>query len=236
MSSPKNRRFLRHLSLHSKIAISATLGLILVGGLLIFAFEYSNPLTIGNMGLFDKLQVSLFQSVTTRTAGFASVPQENLTNASTILSLVLMSIGGSPVGTAGGIKTVTVAVLICSAFATIRNKKDTTLFGRQVANDSIRKAVAIVSCFFVICILATLLLVATNDISIVDALYETVSGVATVGLSRNITPSLNTFGKIIIIITMYLGRVGPISLAVALGSKKNGQNIVTEPIEEISIG
>lgn len=236
MSSPKNRRFLRHLSLHSKIAISATLGLILVGGLLIFAFEYSNPLTIGNMGLFDKLQVSFFQSVTTRTAGFASVPQENLTNASTILSMVLMSIGGSPVGTAGGIKTVTVAVLICSAFATIRNKKDTTLFGRQVANDSIRKAVAIVSCFFVICILATLLLVATNDISIVDALYETVSGVATVGLSRNITPSLNTFGKIIIIITMYLGRVGPISLAVALGSKKNGQNIVTEPIEEISIG
>ena len=77
---------------------------------------------------------------------------------------------------------------------------------------------------------------ATNDISIVDALYETVSGVATVGLSRNITPSLNTFGKIIIIITMYLGRVGPISLAVALGSKKSGQNIVTEPIEEISIG
>jgi trk system potassium uptake protein TrkH len=188
------------------------------------------------MGLFDKLQVSFFQSVTTRTAGFASVPQENLTNASTILSLVLMSIGGSPVGTAGGIKTVTVAVLICSAFATIRNKKDTTLFGRRVANGSIRKAVAIVSCFFVICILATLLLVATNDISIVDALYETVSGVATVGLSRNITPSLNTFGKIIIIITMYLGRVGPISLAVALGSKKNGQNIVTEPIEEISIG
>lgn len=232
----KNRRVFRHLTLHSKIALTVTAALILIGGALIFAFEYSNGKTIGNMSLFDKLQVSLFQSVTTRTAGFASVPQENLTSASSILSLLLMAIGGSPVGTAGGIKTVTVAVLICSAFSTVRNKNDATLFERRIANDSIKKAIAVVTCFGVICLTATLLLSATNELSVIDVLYETVSATATVGLSRSITPTLNTFGKIIIIVTMYLGRIGPISLAIALGSKKKSLNAISDPIEEISIG
>ena len=232
----KNKRVFRHLTLHSKIALTVTAALILAGGVLIFAFEYSNSQTIGNMSLFDKLQVSFFQSVTTRTAGFASVPQENLTTASSILSLVLMAIGGSPVGTAGGIKTVTVAVLVCSAFSTIRNNKDATIFERRVANGSIRRAVAVVTCFGLICLTATLLLSATNGLSAIDVLYETVSATATVGLSRSITPTLNTFGKIIIIVTMYLGRIGPISLAIALGSKKKSLNVISDPIEEISIG
>ena len=103
-AAKKHRRF-QSLSLHSKIAIVTTLILILGGGILIFLFEYDNPLTIGNLSVFDKIQVSLFQSVTTRTAGFATVPQQDLTNASSILCLLLMFIGGSPVGTAGGIKT-----------------------------------------------------------------------------------------------------------------------------------
>ena len=234
--SPKNRKIFRHLTLHSKIAITATLGLIFVGALLIFIFEYTNPLTIGNMSLFDKIQISLFQSVTTRTAGFASVPQENLTNASAAVSIILMLIGGSPVGTAGGMKTVTIAVLICSAFATIRNKNSATLFGRRVSESSVKKAVAVAVAFFMICTISTLLLMSTNNASVIDAVYETVSATATVGLSRNLTASLNTFGKLIIIVTMYFGRVGPISLAVALGSKNESQNVISEPTEEISIG
>jgi trk system potassium uptake protein TrkH len=232
----QNRKIFKHLTLHSKIAITATLGLILVGALLIFIFEYSNPQTIGNMSVFDKIQVSLFQSVTTRTAGFASVPQENLTNASSVVSILLMLIGGSPVGTAGGIKTVTIAVLFCSAFATVRNKNDATLFGRRISEDSIKKAVAVVVTFITICATSTILLLATSNASILDVVYETVSATATVGLSRNLTASLNTFGKILIIITMYFGRVGPISLAVALGSKNESQNVILEPTEEISIG
>ena len=234
--TPKNRKIFKHLTLHSKIAITATLGLIFVGALLIFIFEYSNPQTIGSMSLFDKIQVSLFQSVTTRTAGFASVPQENLTNASSVVSILLMLIGGSPVGTAGGMKTVTIAVLFCSAFATIRNKNDATLFGRRISEDSVKKAVAVVVTFITICAASTILLLSTNNASVLDVVYETVSATATVGLSRNLTASLNTFGKIIIIITMYFGRVGPISLAVALGRKNKGQNVISEPTEEISIG
>ena len=232
----KNRRVFRHLTLQSKIAICFTLGLIILGGVAIFIFEYANPKTIGDMSIFDKLQVSFFQSVTTRTAGFASVPQENLTNAGSAVSLILMVIGGSPVGTAGGIKTVTVAVLICSALATIRNKNNATLFGRRISDESIKKAVAVCVAFATICLASTVLLMATGDYSVIDAVYETVSASATVGLSRNLTASLNDFGKMIIIVTMYFGRVGPISLAVALGSKNESQNLVSEPIEEVSIG
>ena len=234
--SPKNKRIFRHLTLHSKIAITFTLGLILGGAALIFVFENANPMTIGNMSLFDKIQVSLFQSVTTRTAGFAGVPQENLTNASAAVSMVLMLIGGSPVGTAGGMKTVTVAVLLCSAYATVRNKKSATVFGRRISEDSVKKAVGVVVTFITIWIISTVLLLATNNASALDIVYETVSASATVGLSRALTSGLDTVGKFIIIITMYFGRVGPISLAVALGSKNESQNVISEPTEEISIG
>ena len=234
--SSKNRRVFRHLTLHSKIAITVTAALILVGFVLIFIFEYSNPLTIGNMSLGDKLWVSFFQSVTTRTAGFASVPQENLTNASAAVSIVLMMIGGSPVGTAGGVKTVTVAVLVCSTLATVRNKKSATLFGRRISAETVKKAVAVTVMFLTICSISAILLMATSEASALDAVYETVSATATVGLSRGLTPTLNTFGRLIIIVTMYLGRVGPISLAVALGSKNEVQNVISEPTEDISIG
>ncbi len=234
--SKKSKKIFRHLTLHSKIAIAVTLILIFVGAALIFIFEYSNPLTVKNMPLFDKIQVSLFQSVTTRTAGFASVPQENLTNASAVVSIILMIIGGSPVGTAGGIKTVTIAVLICCALATVKNKNNATLFGRRISDESIKKAIAVIITFFTICTLSTVLLMSTLDASAIDIVYETVSATATVGLSRNLTSSLNTIGKIIIIVNMYFGRVGPISLAVALGSKNESQNVISEPTEEISIG
>lgn len=234
--SPKNKKIFRHLTLHSKIVITFTVGLILAGAILIFIFEYANPATIADMSVFDKIQVSLFQSVTTRTAGFASVPQENLTNASAVVSVILMVIGGSPVGTAGGIKTVTFAVLICSALATIGNKNSATLFGRRISEESVKKSVAVVVSFIAICAISTLLLMASCDASVIDVVYETVSATATVGLSRNLTPTLDTFGKLIIIVTMYFGRVGPISLAVALGSKRETQNLISEPTEEISVG
>ena len=234
--SSRNRRIFKYLTLHSKIAITFTAGLIVIGAFFIFIFEYTNPLTIGEMSLFDKIQVSFFQSVTTRTAGFATIPQENLTNASASVSIILMLIGGSPVGTAGGMKTVTIAVLLCSAFTTIKNKNNATLFGRRISEKSIKKAVAVAVTFFTICIASTILLMATNNVSALDAVYETVSATATVGLSRNLTATLNEFGKLIIIITMYFGRVGPISIAVALGSKNESQNVISEPTEDINIG
>lgn len=226
----------RRLSLHSKIAISTTLLLIFGGGLLILLFEYHNPRTIAELSLFDKLQVSLFQSVTTRTAGFATVPQQDLTNASSILCLLLMFIGGSPVGTAGGIKTVTIAVLFASALSAVRNRQEVTLFQRNISKQAVSKAVAVTTMSFVILFTSTLLLSAVSPGEPLDILFETVSATATVGLSRDLTPYLNAYGKVIIIGTMYLGRVGPISLALALNSGKKQQNIIKNPTEEISVG
>jgi len=229
-------KFFRSLTLHSKIAITATLILIVVGAGSIFAFEYNNPQSIGSFSLPEKIQASFFQSVTTRTAGFATIPQENLTNPSSIVCLLLMFIGGSPVGTAGGIKTVTFAVLIASSFSSIRNKDETDLFGRQITKQAISKAIAVTCMSFIIMFTSTVLLSAFTDASTLDVAYETVSATATVGLTRNLTPSLNSIGRCIIIATMYLGRVGPISLAIAFNRKKENQNIVTNPLEEISVG
>ena len=235
-SLKKKTKLFSSLTLHSKIAITSTAFLIFAGAFLIFVFEYSNPKTIGEFTLLEKIQASVFQSVTTRTAGFATLPQENITNASATVCLLLMFIGGSPVGTAGGIKTVTFAVLIVSALCSIRNKEDTELFGRQITKQAVSKAVAVTFMSFLIMFTSTVLLSAVTQASTLDILYETVSATATVGLTRNLTPSLNTIGKLIITATMYLGRVGPISLAIAFGQRKENQSIVRNPIEQIIVG
>jgi len=140
------------------------------------------------------------------------------------------------VGTAGGVKTVTVVVLLLSALATVRNKNQATIFNRTVSEASIRWALAVVAVFTVIMLSGVVLLAAVTDASVTDVIYEAVSATATVGLSRNLTPRLNALGKIIIIATMYFGRVGPISLAVALGRRGENHNTVSDPVEDINIG
>ena len=232
----KKFKCLKLLNFHSKIAISVSLILIVAGGILFFIFEFDNPLTIKDMNIPGKLMVSFFQSITTRTAGFASVPQENLTNASSFVSLLLMFIGGSPTGTAGGIKTVTAAVLIANAIATIRNKEQTSIFHRAIPKESVNKSVAVIAVSFAIMSISTTLLCFITRADILDILYETVSATATVGLTRNFTSTLNVWGKLVIIGTMYLGRVGPISLFIALNSQKNSPNSVKNPTEQISVG
>lgn len=229
-------RCFRSLMLHSKIALSATAILLVVGTLAVFAFEYDNPLTIGNYSLLEKIEASFFQSVTTRTAGFATLPQQNLTNGSAIICILLMFVGGSPVGTAGGIKTVTFAVLIASMLSTVKNKSEVTMFNRKFTKQVVSKAVAVTVMSFLIMFVSTLFLSAACDANALDIVYETVSATATVGLTRNLTPMLNNVGKVIIIVTMYLGRVGPISLAVAFKTRKQSPDVVKDPTEVISVG
>lgn len=224
------------LSLHSKIVLSSTLVLIFGGAALIFAFEYSNAETIANMSLFEKIQASIFQSVTTRTAGFAALDQSALTEGASIVSLFLMFIGGSPVGTAGGIKTVTLVVLALTAYAAIVGRNDVSIFNRSISKQAVRKAVAVAMMSFSIMMISTLLLAFVTDATALEILYETVSATATVGLSKNLTPLLNIWGKIIIICTMYFGRIGPISLAIAFSYQKEIVNNIKDPTEEISVG
>ena len=232
----KGFKCFRFLSLHSKIAIFMTALLILSGAVLIFIFEFNNPLTLKEHNLWDKIQISLFQSITTRTAGFASVPQQNLTSASSLVSILLMFIGGSPVGTAGGIKTVTICILVCSAHNTIKNRNSINLFSRNIPKSAVNKALAVSSMSFLTVLVSTLLLLATTDFELLDVLFETVSATATVGLTRNLTSALNTLGKIIIAATMYLGRIGPISLATAFNIRKENNHLIKNPTENISVG
>lgn len=226
----------QRLTLHSKIVLSVTAVLILGGAVLFLILEYRNPLTIGTFSLPQKIGASLFQSVTTRTAGFATVSQKGLSNGSAILSLLLMFIGGSPVGTAGGIKTVTLAVLIASTLAAVREKDSPTLFHRRLSRQAVGKALAVAVMAITIVFVSSLLLAAVTEAPALDVLYETVSAAATVGLTRDLTPALNTAGKWIVIVTMYLGRVGPISLAILFNTKKKQPDPVKNPVEEISVG
>ena len=229
-------RFFKSLTLHSKIVLISTAFLLIVGTALTLCFEYNNPLTLEGLPLSDKIQAAFFQSVTTRTAGFASLPQENLTNPTAILSLLLMFIGGSPVGTAGGIKTVTAAVLLSITVSLISGKNSVSLFGRTISKQSVYKAVAVTVMSFSVMFVSTLLLSAVTNAPALDILFETVSAAATVGLSRSLTGALNLLGKLIIIFTMHFGRVGPISIAIAFGGKNPSRNIIKNPTEEISIG
>lgn len=230
------RTSFKFLSLHTKIVLVSTVFLIVSGTLLFLFFEYENPNTIKSFTLPEKIMVSLFQSVTTRTAGFATIPQENLTAPSALVSILLMFIGGSPAGTAGGIKTVTMFVLIFTAVSVIKNKRTVDVFNRQLSIETIKKALAVFSVSSFIVIFSTVLLLSFEQGTFLDVLFETVSAVATVGLTRNFTGTLGLIGKLIIIITMYLGRVGPISLAFAFNINKSKENLITNPVENISVG
>ena len=231
-----HRRSWRYLTLHSKIVLTITAILLVGGTALILATEYDNPATLGGMNWWDKIQCAFFQSVTCRTAGFAAIPQEGLTNAGALTSILLMFVGGSPVGTAGGIKTTTLVVLCVTAYCTITGRRQIGLFHRSLSAATIRKAVAVVGMSLTVLLGSTLLLSLVTDASFLDILYETTSATATVGLTRGLTPHLNVWGKLIIIATMYFGRIGPISLAIALGSRKEERNSVKDPTEEISVG
>ena len=220
----KNKRSLSriftHLPVHSKLVLCLTLFLILSGTLIVFASEFDNPDTIGNMSIGGKLLNSMFQSVTFRTAGFASVPQDKLTEVSCIIGYILMFIGGSPVGTAGGIKTVTVFLVFMNAYSYI-NGRENVIFNRRVSEELMRKAAAVVTYSIVAVFTMTTLLIISDKVTLTDGLYETVSALATVGLSRSLTPNLTVTGRILIIISMYLGRIGPISMAIFF-TKGNG--------------
>ncbi len=232
----KKRKHLRFLSLHSKIALSVTALLLISGTLLFFIFEHNNPNTLQPYSLSQKIMLSLFQSVTTRTAGFANIPQENFTQASSFISILLMFVGGSPAGTAGGIKTVTIFVLLISAVSVIKNKRTVDVFNRQISVEIIKKSIAVFITSLFIVVISTVLLLCFEGGNFIDVLYETVSATATVGLTRNFTGLLSFSGKIVIIMTMYLGRVGPISLAFAFALNKSSENVIMNPVEEINVG
>ncbi len=220
------RKILNHLPEHTKLVLIMTVSLILIGTFCTLAAEYNNPGTIGNMSLPGKIYNSLFQSVTYRTAGFASVPQQKLTEISCMVGYTLMFVGGSPVGTAGGIKTVTAFLFFMNAFSYANGRKENVIFKRRVTGELMRKASAIVFVSFFAVWIMTALLLTEGGISLTDGLFEIVSALGTVGLSRGLTPALSRSGRIIVIVSMFLGRMGPISMAIFFAKSAGEKNKV----------
>lgn len=206
------RSFFGRLHEHTKLVLTVTLTLIVSGTIIVYLGEFRNPATIGNMSFGDKVLASFFQSVTFRTAGFSTIPQQELTPFTCIAGLFYMMIGGSPTGTAGGIKTVTAAVLIMNALSYIRQENKTVMFGRTIPHQMVSRAVAIITISISMTVLFIELLLLTNDVPVLSAVYEIFSATGTVGLSRALTTSLNPIGKGIVMVAMYVGRIAPISM------------------------
>lgn len=231
------RHWFLRLSLHTKLVLTLTGSLLLVGFILFFLFEMNNPETMGNFSFTEKVLASLFQSVTPRTAGFNTIPLDQMTDGSKFLTIILMFIGGSPAGTAGGVKTVTIGVLIFAVISVVRSKEDTEIFNRRIPEDTVKRSLAVIMISLSVVIMVTIMLTITEEFNFMDTFFEAVSGFATVGLTLGITPGLTTIGKLIMCVTMFIGRLGPITMAVAFAIRSNRKKIkIRKPEEKVMVG
>lgn len=219
------KRSFRKFSVYTRLVL-LTSGVLLLGGAAAFCLlEWSNPGTLGPMSLGDKLLNGLFQSVTLRTAGFASVDQALLTDAGKGVSLVLMLIGGSSGSTAGGLKTVTMVVLVLFVVTRARGNSTVCVFKRTIAQEKVLDAVVIASIMVVLALFGGIFISATSPVSFTDGLFESVSALATVGVTADATGDLSIPAKLLMIVYMYFGRVGvlTISLGFLMGDKADAR-------------
>ena len=229
----RNRRQNR-LTLHTKIVLTVTAVLCALGFVVVALLEWTNPATLGELPLSAKLWGAFFQGVTPRTAGFNTLDIGAMENPTLIFTMLLMFIGGSPGSTAGGIKTVTFFVLAASAWSLVRGYGELTIFGRRVSTETALKADTVVLLSSGIVILALLILSITESIGLLSLVFETMSAFGTVGLSVGATGELSTVGQLIVIVLMYLGRIGPMTFALAIAQEPH-EGEIKHPKEDVLI-
>lgn len=220
-------------SLHAKIVLTTSVFLIAAGTAGFFIFEYNHSLS--ELSVSGKLLSSAFMSVTTRTAGFNTLDTSALSESGSLLSMVLMFIGGSPGSTAGGIKTSTLAVVFFAMISMSKGHNGVTLFKRSLGSDIVKQAAVIIVIYLTGILVATMVICHIEPYPITDILFETISAAATVGLSRGLTPSLSTASHIILAFLMFGGRIGGLSLMLVFGEQKP-QPPLKRPTEPIIIG
>lgn len=232
----KTKNF-KDLNIHSKIVIISSISLILIGMFFILVLEYNNEKTLGHLNLKDTLLSSFFQSVTARTAGFNSIDLTLLRESTLFFMIILMFIGASPASTGGGIKTTTIATLILSVRALIYEKEDVEIYNRRIANGVIRKSLGIFLIGVLVVVLGTFIISVTEPhFSIIEAGFEVISAFATVGLSIGGSPTLSGLGKIFIILFMFMGRVGSLTIFMALASRVRKKSLIRYPEGRIIVG
>lgn len=231
-----NFKGLRKLSLHSKVALSVTAFLLVTGTILMFIFESNNPGTMKNMSFKGKVLSSFFAAVTPRTAGFNSISTSDMTNAGVFLTIILMFIGGAPGSTAGGIKITTAGVLAMTVISIVKGREDTEIYKKRIAKDTVYKSLSITIIALALVITVTMILSITEpSASLEYLLYEATSAFATVGMTLGLTTELSFVGKIIVAFTMYCGRLGPLTVFLALASRVNS-NKIKYPEDKILVG
>lgn len=228
-------RNFHRLSLHSKVVLTMTVFLLVAGFLVIYALEYSNPKTLGSLSPAGKILAAAFQSVTPRTAGFNTISLPDMSLAAKYFTIFLMFIGASPGSTGGGVKTTTFALVLMMIYSVITSKEDVEIYKRRIPMDNVFKASVITVMALLQVLSVSLLLAITEGADFMSILYETVSAFGTVGLSMGITPHLSDAGKVLIILTMFSGRLGPLTIALALASKKKTA-MLKYPEERILVG
>lgn len=227
----------KRLTSTTKLSIKISIFLVIIGMIAMFILEYSNKSTIGNLSFGQKLEASFFQSVTTRTAGFNTISISGLKRSTSLLFVILMFIGASPGSTGGGIKTTTIGLIILGTLATLKNKDTIEYDKRSVSWRIYSKAITVLFISLIyttICVF--LLILFERNKNLLDLVFEVFSAFGTVGLSRNLTPSLADISKFILIVTMFVGRVGPLTIALALSKSNLKKGRYTYPQENILIG
>ena len=234
---PPLMRRIRSLTLHTRLAILMTVGLLVSGTLLFLIFEYTNDASIGTFSFGDKVLASFFHAVTMRTAGFASLDYSTITPISMFMSVVTMFIGGSPGGTAGGMKTTTFAIVFIMIYNEIRGQSNVNLFNHTIPKNVVRQALIVfVALLTTLTVGTSLLLLFNPGTNPLFLLFEAVSALATVGVSANVTASLDTPSLIVDMFLMFAGRIGPITLADSLVRKNKAVKDIAYTKGSIIIG
>ncbi len=235
MYNTKSLKKLRNISLQTKIVLVLSFVLLVSGFFMILLLEFDNPATMGELSAGNKMLSSLFLSVTPRTAGFNTVPTGDLKIATLFFVIILMYIGASPGSTGGGIKTTTFGVMVMSTWNLVKGKNRVEIYKREVDLEIIEKAFAIALLSIFLVLIVTMILVVNEDMPFIEVMFETVSAFGTVGLSTGVTPNLSNLGRLLITVTMFAGRVGPLTLALAF-AKRRQKGIYHYPREDIMVG
>lgn len=225
----------QRLSLHTKIVLTMTAVLILAGFALFSLFEAGNPSTLGGLSAKGRVLGALFQSVSPRTAGFNTIDLAAMTDSSKFLTIILMFIGGSPASTAGGIKTSTFALLVIAIITLIKGREHVEIYKRSIPYSAITKSLAVFGLAMTLVVTVTMILNITEKFDFLDILFEAVSAFGTVGLTLGITSSLTSIGKLVLIFTMFAGRVGALTILIALASREK-KTLLKYPEGKVIVG
>lgn len=234
-----NYRKMRRLTLQSKLVLITTAVLIVVGVLSVALLEWTNPKTLGGQPLDTRILMSLFQGVTPRSAGFATVTYSDMRDPTLVIQIALMFIGTAPVSTGGGIKVTTVALIFLILLAQVRGHEEVSAFGRRIPRSLIAKSVTVMTLATILVGGATLALMISDDLDFLTALFDIASAFGTTGLSvgpgYGLASELSPFGKLLLMAVMFAGRVGPITVVLALSERSKPKRF-TYPEEDIAIG